>query len=127
MHAIAVLLSLSLAATPVLIVLYVAYKILLSNDGRLNLNRRVLTLLPPLALFALPFVRYIGSSVKHTADGSVTVVSVASVVKIPDWIYWVYGGGIAVTLRHYRPDAIIIRMISIHHSTLSGNLAKIVL
>lgn len=98
MHAIAVLLSLSLAATPVLIVLYVAYRILLSNDGRLNLNRRILTLLPPLALFALPLVRYIGSSVKHTADGSVTVVSVASVVKIPDWIYWVYGGGIAVTL-----------------------------
>ena len=52
MHTIAHLLSLSLAATPLLIGFYLVYKLLLAGDARHRLNRLLLAIVPPLSFGA---------------------------------------------------------------------------
>lgn len=104
MRSLAYLLSLSLAAAPLLVGFYFMYKLLLANDGRFRLNRVLLAVIPPLTLGALPLVRFI-TSLFHTSrllptsrPGVISIVASGCFPSPAEWILWVYAAGIAVTL-----------------------------
>lgn len=101
MHTIARLLSISLAATPLLIGFYLVYKLLLAGDSRHRLNRVLLVIVPPVTFGVLPLTKYIlrlTHSTNSTHSGVIEIVSVGSFMKPADWILWGYAAGIAVTL-----------------------------
>ena len=98
MHTIAHLLSLSLAATPLLIGFYLVYKLLLAGDARHRLNRLLLAIVPPLSFGALPLARYLISLSHSAPDNVIRIVSAEAIKKPSEWILWVYAAGMAVML-----------------------------